>query len=64
MRDAYLEPWGPGHGATFDLAMRIAGFARAIAWLDQRDALPAQDRAEFDTGFAMILRLALRTASN
>ena len=64
LRDAYLAPWGSGHGATFDLAMRIAGFARAIAWLDQRDALPAPDRAEFDTGFAMILRLALRTASN
>ncbi len=64
LRDAYLEPWGLGHGATFDLAMRIAGFARAIAWLDQREALPAQDRAEFDTGFEMILRLALRTASD
>ncbi len=62
LRDACLEPWGPGYGATFDLAMRIAGFARAIAWLDQRDALQAQDRAAFDTGFAMILRLALRTA--
>lgn len=64
LRDAYLEPWGPGHDATFDLAMRIAGFARAIAWLDQRDAMPAQDRTEFDAGFAMILRRALRTASN
>ena len=63
LRDAYLGPWGPGHVETFDLALRISGFARAIAWLDQREALPARDRPDFDQGFAMILRLALRTAS-
>jgi hypothetical protein len=43
LRDAYLEPWGPGHAEVFDLALGIAGFARAIAWLDQRDALPERD---------------------
>ena len=63
LRDAYLEPWGPGHVEAFDLALRVAGFAHAIAWLDQRDALPARDRPDFDMGFAMILRVALRTAS-
>jgi hypothetical protein len=63
LRDAYLEPWGRGHVEAFDLALRIAGLARAIAWLDQREALPAADRPDFDTGFAMILRLAMRAAS-
>jgi hypothetical protein len=64
LRDAYLGPWGPGHGETFDLALRIAGFAHAIAWLDQRDALPAGARPDFDKWFAVILRVALRSASD
>jgi hypothetical protein len=63
LRDAYLGPWGSGHVEAFDLALRIAGFAHAIAWLDQRDALPAADRPDFDTSFAVILRIALRSAS-
>jgi len=62
LRDAYLEPWGPGHVETFELALRIAGLARSIAWLDQREALPPKDRAGFDVGFAGMLRLALGTA--
>jgi hypothetical protein len=64
LRDAYLEPWGPGHVETFDLALRLAGFAHAIAWLDQRDALSAGDRPDFDKWFAVILRVALRSASD
>jgi phosphotransferase family enzyme len=64
LRDAYLEPWGAEHVETFDLALRVAGFAHAIAWLDQRNALPARDRPDFDTGFATILRVALRIASD
>lgn len=60
LRDAYLEPWRPDHRATLDLALRVAGLARAIAWLHQRDALPSADRPAFDEGFAHILRLALR----
>jgi hypothetical protein len=62
LRDAYLEPWGPGHVESFELAQRIAGLARSIAWLDQREALPAPDRPEFDAGFAGMLRIALRAA--
>jgi hypothetical protein len=62
LRDAYLEPWGPGHRVTFGLALRIGGLAHAIAWLHQRDALPQADRRGFDEGFAHILRLALRRA--
>ena len=60
VRDAYLEPWGGDHRATFDLALRIAGLAHAIAWLHQRAALPSADRPGFDDAFAVILRLALR----
>ena len=62
LRDAYLEPWGPGHRVTFDLALRVGGLAHAIAWLHQRDALPEADRRGFDKGFAHILRVALRRA--
>jgi hypothetical protein len=62
LRDAYLEPWGPDHRATFDLALRVGGLAHAIAWLHQRDALPSADQPGFDEGFAHILRLALRRA--
>jgi hypothetical protein len=64
LRDAYLGPWGRGHVEAFELALRAAGFARAIAGLDQRDALPAKDRPEFDGWLAMILRFAFRTASD
>jgi hypothetical protein len=59
LRDAYLEPWGTGHVETFDLALRVGAFAHAIAWARQRDVLPADARAGFDTGFATILRRAL-----
>jgi hypothetical protein len=44
---------------TFDLAVRIGAFAHAIAWLRQRDALPAEFRPGFDTGFAIVLRRAI-----
>ena len=62
LRDAYLEPWGPDHRATFELALRVGGLVRAIAWLHQRDALPSADRPGFDEGFVHILRLALHRA--
>jgi len=61
LRDAYLAPWGSPR-ETFELAMRLAGLARAIAWLDQREALLESDRADFDVGFDEILRLAMRRA--
>jgi hypothetical protein len=62
LRDAYLEPWGPGHRAAFDLALRVGGLAHAIAWLHQRHALSEGDRPGFNQGFAEILRLAMRRA--
>ena len=59
LRDAYLEPWGPGHRDTFDLAMRVGAVAHAVAWQRQRDALPPEARAEFDQEWAIVLRRAL-----
>ncbi len=63
LRDAYLEPWGPGHVETFDLALRIAGSARAIAWIDQRNALTQRDRPAFDAAFVGLLRIALEAGA-
>jgi len=60
IRDAYLEPWGRDLVPTFDLAMQVGAFAHAIAWLRQRDHLPHDALADFDEGFATILRRALR----
>ena len=59
LRDAYLEPWGPGLRGTFDLAMRVGTVAHAVAWQRQRDALPPQSRSEFDEEWAIVLRRAL-----
>jgi hypothetical protein len=59
LRDAYLEPWGPEVGDTFVLAMRVGNFAHAVAWLRQRDHLPAAFRPQFDEWFAGVLRRAL-----
>jgi hypothetical protein len=58
LRDAYLEPWGRGLEDVFALAMRVGGFAHAIAWLRQRNHLPSNDRAEFDEVFQIVLRRA------
>ena len=62
LRDAYLEPWGRGLEGVFALAMRVGGFAHAIAWLRQRDHLPAEERAEFDRWFRVVLRRAIAQA--
>jgi hypothetical protein len=64
LRDAYLEPWGTGHVETFALAYRIGAFAQAVAWLRQRDNLPAAERPDFDVGFRDLLRRALAQAAN
>ena len=58
LRDAYLEPWGPGHAGAFDLAIRVGTFAHAIAWARQRAALP-EPRADFDSEFQVVLRRAI-----
>ena len=59
LRDAYLEPWGNGLAATFELAISVGAFAHAIAWARQRDHLPEEARPEFDKWFAVVLRRAL-----
>jgi len=59
LRDAYLEPWGAGLNETFSLAMRVGTCALAIAWLRQRDNLSAEQRAEFDQWYPVVLRRAI-----
>jgi hypothetical protein len=59
LRDAYLEPWGPGLRDTFTLAMRVGAIAHAVAWLRQRDALPQEAQPEFDKEFSIVLRRAI-----
>ena len=61
LRDAYLEQWGRGLAETFELAMRVGMVAHAIAWLRQRDLLPPESIPDFDRGFTVILRRALRS---
>ena len=60
VRDAYLEGWGTGLTGLFDLAMRVGGFAHAIAELRQRRALSGPARAIFDDDLQVWLRRALR----
>jgi hypothetical protein len=64
LRDAYLEPWGPGHAPTFALAMVVGGFTRAIAYIRQRAILPESERRSFDSDFAIVLRRALAQADD
>ena len=59
LRDAYLEPWGRGLGDVFALALRVGAFAHTFAWARQRDNLPQEARADFDTWFRVVLRRAL-----
>jgi hypothetical protein len=63
LRDAYLEPWGPGLEDVFALAMRVGAVAYAIAQLRQRDHLSATGWAEFDRSFPVALRGALSQMS-
>jgi hypothetical protein len=59
LRDAYLEPWGRGLTATFDLAMRVAMLAQLCSWLRHRDAMPDEARVGFDKQYSIVLRRAL-----
>ena len=59
LRDAYLEPWGPGLTETFALAIRVGTFAHSVAWARQRDHLPEEDRPDFDPHYAELLRRAI-----
>jgi Phosphotransferase enzyme family len=59
LRDAYLEPWGGGLSAAFDLSQRIGRFVHAFGWATLRRQLPAEKRAAYDVPFAVVLRRAL-----
>jgi hypothetical protein len=59
LRDAYLEPWGQGLDDTFERALRLGAFARAIAYVRQRAVLASDEAAEFDVDFATVLRAAV-----
>jgi len=59
LKDAYLEPWGPGLKEVLELALRVGAVAHAIAWARQRDFLAPAQRKEFDGTFAEVLRGAL-----
>ena len=59
LRDAYLEPWGRDLGGALTLAVRVGSFARAIAYIRQRAALPPEQRPLFDTDLRVVLRRAV-----
>ena len=59
LRDAYLEPWHGNLRDTFALAFRVGTFARAIAYVRVRAALPPEERPEFDIDFTLVLRRGL-----
>jgi hypothetical protein len=59
LRDAYLEPWGDADTDVFAVAMRVGGFAHAIAAVRQRAAMP-EGRHQLDEDLAARLRRALR----
>ncbi|MGH3084866.1 MAG: phosphotransferase [Gaiellaceae bacterium] len=59
LRDAYLEPWGRDLRDAFALAVRVGTFARPIAYMRQRVALPQEERLLFDTDFSIVLRRAI-----
>lgn len=59
LRDAYLEPWGGDLVETFDLAQRVGTFAYVFSEVRHRDAMPVEERADFDRWFPATLRRAV-----
>lgn len=58
LRDAYLEPWGPGLEPAFALAQRLGRLARALAWLRHREAMRPEAFPGFDEQWPGVLRAA------
>jgi hypothetical protein len=56
LRDAYLEPWGPGLVPAFDAAQRLGKVARAFAWLRHREAMGIGAWPSFDEQLPGVLR--------
>lgn len=63
LRDAYLEPWGPGLVPAFDLARRLGKVARALAWLRHHDAMGPGAFPAFDEQLPDVLREAFAALS-
>ncbi len=59
IRDAYLEPWGTGLVAAFELAQRLGRFVHAFHWLELSRELSAEERADLEPAFQVVLRRAL-----
>jgi hypothetical protein len=62
LRDAYLEPWGPGLEDTFTLAMQIGTLAHPLVELRHRADIAPSARAEFDESMRTWLRRAIAQA--
>jgi hypothetical protein len=59
LRDAYLEPWGPGLQDTFALAMRIGALAHPLVELRHRAAIAPSERGAFDDSMRTWLQRAV-----
>jgi hypothetical protein len=59
LRDAYLEPWGPGLGDTFDLAMKVGALAHPLVEWRHRAPLTPPEKARFDEGMHVWLQRAV-----
>ena len=62
LRDAYLEPWGPGLEQAFEHAQRVGLVAHALTWFRHRRAMPVGAWPPFDRAFPELLRTVLRRA--
>jgi hypothetical protein len=62
LRDAYLEPWGPGLVDAFELAQRLGRFAHAFGWARLLRFLPPEDQVAYSVPFRTVLLRALSTA--
>lgn len=59
LRDAYLEPWGPGLTEVCALAIRVGRFAYAFAHTRQRDNQAPDEPPGFDEDYLLVLQEAL-----
>lgn len=62
LRDAYLEPWGPGWEELFEVAVATGEVAHLFTWVRQRRALPAAELPAFDGVFDVVIRRATAAA--
>jgi hypothetical protein len=61
LRDAYLEPWGPGPAELFQVAQRLGRVSRALGWLRHHEAMGTGAFQGFDEEFPTVLRTAIDT---